>query len=80
MIEEPVAPIGLATHAVEEIADVAPERVTSEAPVAEKKARPRGGAKRGAAKKAAASNGADGAAKKPSRPRARKTAAKDAGE
>jgi hypothetical protein len=83
MIEEPVAPIGLATHPVEEVSVPAPEAVGSAAP-APRKTRSRGGAKRGGAKKAASSNGAgapkDAGAKKPQRPRARKAAAKEAAE
>jgi uncharacterized protein (TIGR00288 family) len=82
MIEEPVAPIGLGTHSVEEIAEVVPEPESAE-PEAPKKLRPRGGAKRGATRKSASTNGADASkdasAKKP-RPRARKTAAKETDE
>jgi uncharacterized protein (TIGR00288 family) len=83
MIEDPVAPIGLSTHPVEEIAEVVPEPESAE-PEAPKKARPRGGAKRGATRKSASTNGADAskdaATKKPQRPRARKTAAKETDE
>ena len=85
MIEEPVAPIDLSTHPVEEFTFVTPEpEVGVEAAAPVRKARPRGGAKRSAAKKSASSNGASAAKnvapKKPQRPRARKAAAKDTGE
>ena len=83
MIEEPVAPIGLSTHPVEEIAEVMPERESAE-PEAPKKARSRGGAKRGATRKSASTNGADASkdaqAKRPPRPRARKTTSKETDE
>jgi uncharacterized protein (TIGR00288 family) len=83
MIEEPVAPIGLATHSVEEVSVPTPE-AEEPAAAAPRKTRSRGGAKRGGAKKAASSNGAgaprESEAKKPRRPRARKAAAKEAAE
>jgi hypothetical protein len=77
MIEEPVAPIGLSTHEVQEVLNVVPEPdVETPASAAPRKTRPRGGAKRGGAKKSASSNGTSapkaGASKKPQRPRARR--------